>query len=390
MQVGIEGGVLAEIGEYQCEDNQRPKSIQFDFAPGLRRCFAVVDEEFLGLLGHHGKQGEEDHHEEDGAHQRQGAEESEVAHGFGLHEDETGKGRHRGEVADDQRLDDILQGLAFVGFLLDVVEIMQGVVDRDADDDRADAHHDERNARLEQGDDRQGEDPAKEDGDAQPKQVTLARHGKHQDAENQHKGDGEREETVSLDLPGIGNRYGGRADSRDAHPRMLALGQPYHLIDQIHYLGVALGVAAREWRREEGKAFVAAFVEEVFVFKAVVLCGIERVEALQGRRIEVERVGLDAIDDETGRRHGQHPLDVGHASGHMVGVGQQRVHASVVGFGEKQGLVLTDEVHGVKHFAAIDATLQVADDLCRVAFLPMALKGIHGIHDGIDGFIIGQ
>ena len=136
MQVGIEGGVLAEIGEYQCEDNQRPKSIQFDFAPGLRRCLAVVDEEFLGLLGHHGKQGEEDHHEEDGAHQRQGAEESEVAHGLGLHENETGKGRHRGEVADDQRLDDILQGLAFVGFLLDVVEIMQGIVDRYTQQDR--------------------------------------------------------------------------------------------------------------------------------------------------------------------------------------------------------------------------------------------------------------
>ena len=74
----------------------------------------------------------------------------------------------------------------------------------------------------------------------------------------------------------------------------------------------------------------------------------------------------------------------------MLGVGQQGVHALVVGFGEKQGLVFADEVDGIKHLAAVDATLQVADDLCRVTFLPMALKGIHGFHDGVDGLVASQ
>ena len=62
----------------------------------------------------------------------------------------------------------------------------------------------------------------------------------------------------------------------------------------------------------------------------------------------------------------------------------------VVGFGEKQGLVFADEVDGVKHLAAVDTTLQVADNLGGICCFPMALKGIHGFHDGVDGLVASQ
>ena len=83
-----------------------------------------------------------------------------------------------------------------------------------------------------------------------------------------------------LDLSRVGDSDGRRTHGRNLYLWMLALSQFGHLIDQIDDFGVALGVATRERRREEGKTLVAAFVEEVFVLQAVVLCGIERVEAL--------------------------------------------------------------------------------------------------------------
>ena len=123
---------------------------------------------------------------------------------------------------------------------------MQGIVDRDAHDDRADAHHDDGDARLEQGDDRQGKDPAEEDGDAEPKQVALARHGEHQDAEYQHNGQRNGNEAVFLDLLRVGDGDGGRTHGRDMHVGVFRFGLGYHLVQQSDNLRIALGVAARE------------------------------------------------------------------------------------------------------------------------------------------------
>ena len=267
---------------------------------------------------------------------------------------------------------------------------MQGIVDRDAHDDRADAHHDDGDARLEQGDDRQGKDPAEEDGDTKPKQVALARHGEHQDAEYQHNGQGNGNEAVFFDLLRVGDGDSGRTHGRDMHLGMLRFGLGYHLVQQTDNLRIALGVAARERRRKEGKTFVAALVEEIFVLHAVALRRVKHIQPLQGGRIQVKRVGLDAIDDETCRGHRQHPLDIGHAGCHVVGVGEQGIHAAVVTLGKKQRLVLADEVHGVEHLAAVNFAAQVADQLCGVAFLPPLFKGIHGVHQGIEGLVANE
>jgi hypothetical protein len=213
---------------------------------------------------------------------------------------------------------------------------------------------------------------------------------KHQDAKDQHQGQGYGEIAVVLDLPRIGDSDGGCTDGRNLYFWMLALSQFGYLLDQIHDFGIALGITTREGRREEGKAFVATFVEEVFVLHAVVLRGVERIEPLQGGRIKVERVGLDALHHKARRGHGERPLDVGHTGGHMVGVGQQGVHALVIAFRKEQGLVFADEVDGVKYLAAVDTALQVADDLGGICFLPMAFKGIHGLHYRVDGFIACQ
>ena len=63
-------------------------------------------------------------------------------------------------------------------------------------------------------------------------------------------------------------------------PRMLHFGLGYDLIQQVDNPCVALGVAARERRREEDKTLVAALVEEVLVLHAVTLRGVEGIEAL--------------------------------------------------------------------------------------------------------------
>ena len=86
---------------------------------------------------------------------------------------------------------------------------MEGIVDGDADDDGAYAHHDDGDARLEEGNHRQGEDPAEEDGYAEPQQVALAGHGEHKDAEDEDEGQGDGEIAVVLDLPRVGDGDGG-------------------------------------------------------------------------------------------------------------------------------------------------------------------------------------
>ena len=200
---------------------------------------------------------------------------------------------------------------------------MQGIIDRDAHDDRADAHHDDGNARLEQGDNRQSKDPTKEDGDAEPKQVALARHSEHQDAENQHEGQGNGKQAVFLDLLRVGDRDGGCAHGRDMHIWRGGLGLLYHFIDDIHNPCVAFGVAARKWRGEEGKAHVAAIVEEIFILQAIALCRIKGIEALQRGRIKVQGVGFHAIHHKTDRGHRQNPFDVAHTSSHIIRFSQQ-------------------------------------------------------------------
>ena len=87
---------------------------------------------------------------------------------------------------------------------------MQGIVDRNAHDDGANPHHDDGDARLEQGDDCQGKNPTKQNGNTQPEQIALACHGEHQNAENQHYSQSDGEITVFFDLLCIGDGDGGR------------------------------------------------------------------------------------------------------------------------------------------------------------------------------------
>ena len=61
---------------------------------------------------------------------------------------------------------------------------------------------------------------------------------------------------------------------------MLSFGLRYDLIQQTDNLSIASGVATRKRRREEGKALVAALIEEVFVLYAIVLCGVEGIQPL--------------------------------------------------------------------------------------------------------------
>ena len=77
----------------------------------------------------------------------------------------------------------------------------------------------------------------------------------------------------------------------------------YDLIQQFNNLRVAFCIATRKRRGEESKTLVAALVKEVFVLHAVILRRVERIEALQGWRIQIERVGLNAIYHQTHRRH---------------------------------------------------------------------------------------
>ena len=69
----------------------------------------------------------------------------------------------------------------------------------------------------------------------------------------------------------------------------------------------------------------------------------------------------------------------------MVGIIQERVHALVVGLGEKEGLVLADEVDGVESLAAVHAALEVGDEVGGVAFAPVAFESFHGLSEGVDG-----
>ena len=128
VQVGIEGGVVAEITEYQCDNDQRPKSIQFDFTPSFGLWFATVNKEFVRFFRRNREQRQENHHKKYRSDKHQRTEKPEIVHGFGFHENQARESCYSGDVPDDQRLYHVFQRLAFVRFLLDMVKIMQRII----------------------------------------------------------------------------------------------------------------------------------------------------------------------------------------------------------------------------------------------------------------------
>ena len=137
-----------------------------------------------------GPEGQKDEGEAYGADEHERAEEAQVAHGFGLDEDEAGEGGDGGDVAGDQGLYHLAQCLAAVGVVFQVLEVVQRVVDGDAHEHRAYADDDDGNLCLEDGYRRQCEEPSGGYGEAHPQYVALAPHGAPQDEGYEHHGEG--------------------------------------------------------------------------------------------------------------------------------------------------------------------------------------------------------
>ena len=171
-QVTVERGLLGEVSEYHRDYQPDKKNPGAGFAARQVEAGPFSEEELLGRSGPSAHQlREENEHEEDGAEKHEGGEEAEVLHGAGVEPEQAEEGGHGGEVADEERQHHLAQGFAPIAGLLVDVEEMQRVVGHDADEHRADAHHDEGYAAPEHGDARQREQGPEQDGCAHPQDV---------------------------------------------------------------------------------------------------------------------------------------------------------------------------------------------------------------------------
>ena len=101
--------------------------------------------------------------------------------------------------------------------LLEMIQIMQGIVDSNADDDRPDAQHNNGNGVVEQRHACNGEEPAENNGGTNPQHVGQAPIMEIEQEQDERDSDECGNETVSLDLIGIAHRNQWSPHRRDTH-----------------------------------------------------------------------------------------------------------------------------------------------------------------------------
>ena len=150
-------------------------------------------------------------HEEDGAHEQERTEESEVAQGNRLQGHESQESAHGSDIAHHERLGYLAQGLTDIRRMGEMGDEMQGIVDGDTYDDGRDANHDDGHLTVYEREHTQSEKPAPPDGDDNQQQMADTTEGEPEQHENQHHGQRDGEDAVGLDLPGIAHGDGGAA-----------------------------------------------------------------------------------------------------------------------------------------------------------------------------------
>ena len=333
---------------------------------------------------------QEKQHEEDGAHEHEGTEEAEVAHGLGVDEHEAGEGADGGDIACGQGGNHVFEGLAAVGVEADVVEVVQGVVYGDADENGADADDDDGDGRFEQGDGAQGEEPTGDDRESQPEDVPLVAHGKEEYRHDEDECQGDGEEAVFLYLGGVGDSDKGCAHGRNLNAGDIEHGLFGHVVDEVGEAGVMAGVGRRVGGGHEGEG-VAFVVEEVSVGHLVGIGGTEGCETLQGGGEEVEGVVADGLNGDGGHGEGEHPADTLHAGVDVAGLFQQGVDTVVVLVGEEEGDVVLYVFNGVEGLRLFRPALQLhRQRIGLFGFRPMGFEGVDGFHQTFLSFVVGQ
>ena len=293
MQIGVEANPLAQVQEQAGEQDkghkgeatgteaqvQVPVEVQLD---GVARC-----------LGGGHKHRQEHQHKENGAHQHHGADEAEVVQGVGLQEQQAQEGAYGGDIAHQQRIHLLGQGLPFIGLVLEMIYVMQRIIDGYADDGAADPQHNEADAALEQGDDAQRNEGAGGNGNEDPEHIGQAFVAEPQDNADKYGGNGQRQDGILFDALGVAYGYLRAAGGKDADLRIGLAYFLFHFIDLGQPLGVAGGFAAAVGRSEEENAGFPAWGKEPAVHHLCLGHGL--LKALENGAVQVQRIGAHVL-----------------------------------------------------------------------------------------------
>ena len=214
--IGVELRLGAEIGEYEGQQGH----CRYDRAGlvGFERGDAVKQLAALGLVlldFHQLRQAAE--HEDDGADEQQGGEDSKVAQGCRLQGNQRQEGSYGGDVADDQRARYLPERLLDVGVVRTVDDEVERVVHRYAEYDAGDAYHNDGDTAAENRDARHRKEPAPAYRQEDEQDIAQRADGEayQQDDEQHRKADGK--DAVFLDAGGVADGDLGAADQLGRH-----------------------------------------------------------------------------------------------------------------------------------------------------------------------------
>ena len=243
-----------------------------------------------------------DQHEKDGPHQRQRAEPPQVAHGLRIQQHQAEEGADRRDVPRQQGRHHLAERLAHVPLVFQVLQEVQGIVDRNADDDRADADNYQRQPVPQHGHRPQGKEPAGQHGHAYPHQVAHPAEGIEQHGQDKHHGQADGQQAVPLDLRGIGDGYQRRTDGRHPYLRADDLHVGHARVQQFLQAGVIPRLADAERRLQQGDTH--AIAKEVAVHHLVRITYIQPPETSQQGRCQLQGVIGQSLRQDGSR--GQH------------------------------------------------------------------------------------
>ena len=331
---------------------------------------------FCGSFQRSDDHGQQDQYEQDGAGQQQRAHQSQVAHGLGIEQDQAEEGAHGGHVADKQGLHHVLEHLALVAAVLQVVDEVQRIVDGDADNHRADADDDEAEAVAQQCQAAQRKEPAEEDAEADPEDVARLAEGQGQYEQNQQRGQRQGQYAVVLDLPGIGHGDEGRADGTDLHfaVGMLAVVAVDGFVEQVGQLCIPAGLADAIGGVEEDVAAGGVGRKQVAVDEAEVAVGVHAGQPLRALCAEVQGVVAYVFDHHAAGGQHQHLAVALHLFAQECRLRQGAVYAGIVRCLQQAGIVLPHTLQHAGHGLLVKAHLQVFH----------AAGGVGGREDGAE------
>ena len=216
MHVGVEGDVQTVPAKDDRKQEDHPQQPTVALRRH-RRDFPESQTLFLsrGTVLH--KMGQEHQHEEDGAHQHKGSKKTKVAEGRCIERYQTGESAHGGDITNEQGRHHLLEYLAHRTTMVSVEDEMQGVIDGNTDDDRADTEHDQRHIATHDGHEAHGEEPAKKDGQTNEHQVFHLAEREHEQQQDQRHRDRDGPIAVVLDAGGITDGNDRRTGNGDIH-----------------------------------------------------------------------------------------------------------------------------------------------------------------------------